>query len=327
MSIRVMAQVWGDSQQSGGKLLVLLALADYANDEGVCWPSIESLAAKARLSERQTQRVIRELESSGEVKIYTGGFVSGDKLANTYRVQPRQNVTPPAGPEMSPMGDTGDAQRVTPTTPQPSTEPSEEPSTAEGTSGNDAAAPGDEGHLPGLAPDPAPVDEAVDDDPRAAEVWTHYVGVFGDRLRIKELTAPRARSLKKALRAVEGNVEICKLAIDGLRTYRMEHPDGSQDVSLGVVFETGPHSRSSLTDQIEWWADQCETSASIDPSVPSVLRDRVTRRRVQVVEMVSQPGVAGAKERGEEALEWLRAQAKEEPVIEDGKVVSWRKLP
>src|SRR5262249_22305654 len=62
MSIKVMTRVWTHSQRKDGELLVMLALADFANDAGECWPSILTLAQKARLTERQTRRVLKRLE-------------------------------------------------------------------------------------------------------------------------------------------------------------------------------------------------------------------------------------------------------------------------
>ena len=34
MSVKIMTRVWAHSQQKGGELLVMLALADFANDAG-----------------------------------------------------------------------------------------------------------------------------------------------------------------------------------------------------------------------------------------------------------------------------------------------------
>ena len=63
-----MAHVWSHSQQNGGELLVMLALADFANDAGECWPSIPVLAQKSRLSARQTMRVLNTLQASRELR-------------------------------------------------------------------------------------------------------------------------------------------------------------------------------------------------------------------------------------------------------------------
>ena len=67
MSIKVMTSVWEQSKQENGRLLLLLALADHANDDGVCWPSILRLAQRIRRKERQTKRLVAELMESGEL--------------------------------------------------------------------------------------------------------------------------------------------------------------------------------------------------------------------------------------------------------------------
>ncbi len=67
MSIKVMTRVWELSRHKGSELLLMLALADWANDDGVCWPSIPTLARKVRMSERQVQRMVRDLVASHEL--------------------------------------------------------------------------------------------------------------------------------------------------------------------------------------------------------------------------------------------------------------------
>ena len=53
-----MTRVWDESKQRGGALLVLLAIADFADDEGKAFPSVQTLAAKSRLSESQTHHIL-----------------------------------------------------------------------------------------------------------------------------------------------------------------------------------------------------------------------------------------------------------------------------
>lgn len=72
MSIRLANHVWEHAQLSGTDLLMLLALADHANDEAVCWPSLERLAARCRISKRQAQRVIQRLIAAGEIYVDAG---------------------------------------------------------------------------------------------------------------------------------------------------------------------------------------------------------------------------------------------------------------
>jgi Helix-turn-helix domain len=65
MSIRLMSQVWEDVRiRSQAELLVLLALADHARDDGLCWPSMRTIAAKARIEERSAQRILRRLSDA-----------------------------------------------------------------------------------------------------------------------------------------------------------------------------------------------------------------------------------------------------------------------
>src|SRR4029077_18634791 len=45
------------NSQAHSELLILLAFADWAHDDGYCWPTISALATKARLSERAVQQI------------------------------------------------------------------------------------------------------------------------------------------------------------------------------------------------------------------------------------------------------------------------------
>lgn len=71
MSIRVMTRVWDTAQASGGALLVLLALADNADESGYCWPDPGEVARRARLSERQVHTVLKTLAAAGEIAYVT----------------------------------------------------------------------------------------------------------------------------------------------------------------------------------------------------------------------------------------------------------------
>jgi hypothetical protein len=73
MSIKIMNAVWQLSKQKGTPLLLMIAIADNANDGGEAWPGIEYLAHKIRMSERQTQRLVRDLEKTDELIVERGG--------------------------------------------------------------------------------------------------------------------------------------------------------------------------------------------------------------------------------------------------------------
>ena len=67
MSIKAVAWVLDESPATGTDLLVLIALADFADENGCCWPSVIRLAHRARVSERTARRCLRTLESIGQI--------------------------------------------------------------------------------------------------------------------------------------------------------------------------------------------------------------------------------------------------------------------
>ncbi len=84
MSIRVMNWVWEHSAAKGTERLLLLAIADAADDTGRnAFPSIDTLARKIVMSPRTVQRLIAKLEAAGliEVSRHAGG-----RDSNRYRI-------------------------------------------------------------------------------------------------------------------------------------------------------------------------------------------------------------------------------------------------
>lgn len=69
MSVRTMARVWAESQQSGSHLLMLLAIADFADDDGNAYPSVTTLAEKCRMKARNAQVILAALRQSGELEV------------------------------------------------------------------------------------------------------------------------------------------------------------------------------------------------------------------------------------------------------------------
>lgn len=66
------ALVW-PIQLPQSQKFVLLSLADQANDEGLCWPSIESLSVRTCLCERAVQKALRALEAAGFLQVVERG--------------------------------------------------------------------------------------------------------------------------------------------------------------------------------------------------------------------------------------------------------------
>jgi hypothetical protein len=86
MSVRVLSKVWDGYPGGGTELLALLALADWSDDEGRCFPSIKSIAKKIRLKERQVQRTVNQLISEGFVRVLSNKFGGAPGSSRRYQI-------------------------------------------------------------------------------------------------------------------------------------------------------------------------------------------------------------------------------------------------
>lgn len=64
MSTIIMSQCWPIEGISPAQKAVLISLADQANDDGYCWPSVGTIAKRTCLSERAVQGAIKWLQSA-----------------------------------------------------------------------------------------------------------------------------------------------------------------------------------------------------------------------------------------------------------------------
>jgi Helix-turn-helix domain len=85
MSIRTMTWAWSVALPPTSKLL-LMALADIADDKGICWPSHPTLAAKCSLTDRTVRRVMVLLEARQLVVVEPRFKTTGSRTSNRYRL-------------------------------------------------------------------------------------------------------------------------------------------------------------------------------------------------------------------------------------------------
>ena len=86
MSVKIMSQVFDRYPNGGGEMLLALALADHASDDGTrVYPSIGALAAKTRQSERTVQYQLRRMEDAGWLILVNAGH-GGRSLSREYRI-------------------------------------------------------------------------------------------------------------------------------------------------------------------------------------------------------------------------------------------------
>lgn len=80
-----MTAVWEQSQTKGSNLLLLLAIADHADDDGFAWPGIKRLAHKTRMTPRHVKRMIASIKDDAS-ELYYEQLEEG--YANRYIVLP-----------------------------------------------------------------------------------------------------------------------------------------------------------------------------------------------------------------------------------------------
>lgn len=214
MSVESIARVLNHSRAKGTTKLVLIGIANHDGDGG-SWPSVATLARYANTSERSVQRAIEELVDLGEVVVHRneGGTrdTRPDRRPNRYVITIRDGVTPASPRSLDGVtptaerGDTGDANGVTPVSPEPSLnhpEPGEareratDPTPYDDLGGKPAAGLS----LPGRCPAHAGVEFpppcfACRDAREAADKAARRARLEGARREAEEAAAARVRAI------------------------------------------------------------------------------------------------------------------------------------
>lgn len=108
MSTILMSACWPLQGMSPAQKAVLISLADQANDDGYCWPSVGTIAKRTCLSERAVQGAIKWLVSAG--------LLSADERKGTSSVY---QITPAAYAPPQEMRPADAAPRGADAAPQP----------------------------------------------------------------------------------------------------------------------------------------------------------------------------------------------------------------
>jgi hypothetical protein len=304
MSIRVMTLVWDRSDLSGVQLLALLAIADNADDEGVAWPSHEYLAAKTRQSDRNVRRILDRVVASGELELVERGTYG---RSNRYLV--KLDVLETRDPKMSALrgaqadisGDSGGQLGLlkadTTCPPNRQQEPSQrEPSKEE------------------------LLTEKID------AIWTRWDETFPGRTR-GGLTVPRRTTLKKALSAVDGDLDVCLNAIAGFKSWLDRNPDKNQTPNIDRVFSTGMHDFKNLTDKIQDWAkDGTGRKVSALDAIPQLHRPIVSQHiRIVNRKLTGRAETETEIKEADESAAWLLENWQLVGRPRDDGTISWEK--
>lgn len=83
MSIHALTHVFRRSFGNPTRKLIMATLADFADEAGVSWPSIDTLANRAECSRRSVQDHLATLVAEGAIEIFTN---AGQNGTNRYRI-------------------------------------------------------------------------------------------------------------------------------------------------------------------------------------------------------------------------------------------------
>jgi hypothetical protein len=214
MSTLVMAACWPLTMPPTPKA-VLISLADQANDQGVCWPSIDTITVRTCFGERAVRNAIRWLESAGLVKVEIGAM-----KANRYTVIPRGFGGERQGARHTPAPDAPGSKcpPVHLTTPAPRAPRHEMPPAPDAAyPARRAAQPApDAGHPGTTCPLTViePIQEIHPQPPKGAEdLWHHDVGnAHGNDEDGDDIADDEHASKHKPLMSLATFLAVCKAA-------------------------------------------------------------------------------------------------------------------
>lgn len=122
MSVKAMAWAWAQENLSEGEKLLLMAVADHADDEGVCWPGQVGLANKCGISDRTVRTRLKKLETLGllarEPRYNAEGKRTSDRITlrfTTGKLCHRKTLPPERAASREPSGTTVPSTRVSTT--------------------------------------------------------------------------------------------------------------------------------------------------------------------------------------------------------------------
>jgi len=85
MSVKAMAWAW-EQDTTPNETLVLLSLADHANQDFECWPKTKTLEKKTKLTQRSIFRLLKALEEKNIIKRCKQFDQRGSKIQNKYLI-------------------------------------------------------------------------------------------------------------------------------------------------------------------------------------------------------------------------------------------------
>lgn len=128
MSFKLVAQVMDIKVGSPLRKMILIKLADQANDNGICWPSYETIAKTCEISKRSVITHIQKLEEQGFLRIEKRyNKEAGKNFSNRYHLTLSRGGANAALVQISAEGGAGVSLGGAGDAPEPTNEPINEP--------------------------------------------------------------------------------------------------------------------------------------------------------------------------------------------------------
>ncbi|MGB8663899.1 MAG: helix-turn-helix domain-containing protein, partial [Serratia inhibens] len=237
MSMNLMAQAMSIKVGNPLRKLVLIKIADNANDKGECWPSYQHVADHCECSKSAVRAHIEALIKMGLITKENRLGVNNGKgnTSNLYYLTldtpvSSENIAPCAAKKHSPMPskNTGVCQQVTPPVPSESTPPMPSDGTRTSHSFEPVIEPKEK---PPIAPQTE--QPATDTSGMAGEVLDFL------NLKINGRTPKRANTLREiSERLAEGNtVDELKLVAEHRASLLLTNPEMGHMLSAKMIFD------------------------------------------------------------------------------------------
>jgi hypothetical protein len=226
VSIRAIGWAFDQVGLSPSNKLVLVALADNANDEGICWPGWEAVASKTGLSRASIYRCYRQLEEAGFLSEKT---IKNNRLVKVLAVSQRDD---------SSQGETAKSHSETPLMEEPSVEPS-------GTK------------------TPTPSSAAAVGSSKTEEVdgvWATYVETMKPRGRGRQLAADDRDVIRLALKVGDADelksaIAACEQSDFHMKRGSFADRQGGKHNSIPKIFKPRRGKPETWRSRLEWWLD------------------------------------------------------------------------
>jgi hypothetical protein len=289
MSLKVTTLVWEHSEQKGNDLIVLLGIAEIANDNGVAWPGRQRLAQKARMSVRGVQGVTERLVAAGELTIHER---RGRRNTNIYRVETEALAAKP----LRVVAEDENVQSVVKNV-QSAEENMQNPPVKHAV----ATAPEPSVEPQGLEPQ-STKEKKAEDERVVFEKWLALCDRDQYTVRLRELSPSRRRLIARALK--EATVDECCEALEGLFASSWHKSKGYHDLSH--AFGWSPQDKRPLREKIDGHIDEAKRAGAGTRRVTSDQEATLARAKDAVRAQAAYPGNETAQKKGQAAREWLR---------------------